>query len=165
MLYEYEGIMPTVGERCFIADSAAVIGPVTLAEDCSVWFGASLRGDCGPIEIGARSNVQDNATVHNSTDGVTKIGADVSIGHNAVVHNAVIEDGVLIGMGAVVLDNAVVGEGSTVAAGAVVTKGTIIPPNSLVIGVPAKVVRTMQPGSNIANSRNYVKIKDNYLKK
>ena len=162
MLYEFDGVMPTVHPSCFVADTAAVIGPVTIGEDSSVWHGASVRGDCGPIDIGCRSNVQDNATIHCSTNGHTIIGDDVTVGHNAVVHDCTLENGVLVGMGAVVLDNAVIGEGSTIAAGAVVTKNTIVPPNSLVIGIPGKVVKTLQPGSNLENAREYVAIMRKY---
>ena len=154
---------PALGERCFLADNAAVIGAVTLGDDSSVWFGAVIRGDSEPITIGKRSNIQDNVTIHNDAGGPVVIGDDVSIGHNAVVHGAVIENGVLVGMGAIVLDHAVIGEGSIVAAGAVVTKGTVVPPNSLVMGVPAKVVRTIEPGSNLENAAIYVERKNRYI--
>lgn len=150
MIRNFKDKNPVLGERCFVAENAAVIGEVTMGDDCSVWYGASVRGDFDAITIGSRTNIQDNVTIHNDFDRPVHIGDDVSIGHNAVVHSATIENGVLIGMGAVVLDFAVVGEGSIVGAGSVVTKGTIIPPNSLVMGIPGKVVpsfssRTSQP--------------------
>lgn len=163
MLLNYKDKTPAVGKRCFIAENAAVVGEVTMGDDCSVWFGAAVRADFEAITIGNRTNIQDNVTIHNDFDRPVHIGSDVSIGHNAVVHSATLEDGVLIGMGAVVLDNAVVGAGSIVGAGAVVTKGTVIPPNSLVMGVPAKVVRSIPEGSNLANAANYVIRKDHYL--
>lgn len=162
MLLNYKDKTPSVGERCFIADNAAVVGEVAMGDDCSVWFGASVRADFEAITIGDRTNIQDNVTIHNDFDRPVRIGSDVSIGHNAVVHSATLEDGVLIGMGAVVLDNAVVGAGSIVGAGAVVTKGTVIPPNSLVMGVPAKVVRSVPAGANLSNAANYVVRKDHY---
>ena len=163
MLIHYGNDRPLLGQRCFVADNAAVIGAVTMGDDCSVWFGASVRGDIMTITVGDRSNIQDSATIHNSTGRPTVIGSDVTIGHNAVVHSATVEDGVLIGMGAVVLDGAVVGAGSVVGAGAVVTKGTVIPPNSLVTGIPARVVRELPPESNLENAREYLTLKDRYL--
>ncbi len=163
MIMNYSSKKPVLGERCFVAETAAVIGDVTLGDDCSVWFGAVIRGDYEPITVGRRTNIQDNVTIHNDRGSPVVIGDDVSIGHNAVVHGAKLENGVLIGMGAVVLDRAVVGAGSIVGAGAVVTKGTVIPPNSLAMGIPAKVVRTLPPDSNRENADIYVDRKNNYL--
>ncbi len=162
MLLGYKDKTPALGERCFTAENAAVIGDVTLGDDCSIWFGAVLRGDSGPITVGDRSNIQDNVTVHCSSGGAVRIGSDVSVGHNAVVHGAVLEDGVLVGMGAVVLDGAVVGAGSIIAAGAVVTKGSVIPPNSLVMGIPGKAARVLPAGANLENARVYMNLQDNY---
>ena len=113
MLLDFMDKTPVLGEGCFVADNAAVIGEVILGDDCSVWFGASVRGDSGRITIGSGSNVQDNATVHCSDGEIVTIGNRVSIGHNAIVHGAAVEDDCLIGMGAVVLDGAVIGRGST----------------------------------------------------
>lgn len=163
MILPYKDKRPVLGSRCFVAENAAVIGQVSMGDDCSVWHGASIRGDFESITIGDRTNIQDNATIHNDFDRPVVIGNDVSIGHNAVVHSATLGDGVLVGMGAVVLDLAVVGEGSLIGAGAVVTKGTVIPPNSLVMGIPGKVVRTLEPGTNLQNAANYVIRKDQYL--
>lgn len=164
MILNYGNRRPELGERCFVAENAAVVGGVIMGDDCSVWFGASIRGDSDPITIGDRTNIQDNATIHCSDGFPVVIGSDVSIGHNAVVHSATLEDRVLVGMGAVVLDGAVVGEGSVVGAGAVVTKGSVIPPLSLVMGVPGKVVRTIPAGINDENARIYKDRKDVYLK-
>ena len=164
MLKAYNGSAPVLGERCFVAETAAVIGNVTMGDDVSVWYGAVIRGDAEPITVGGRSNIQDNVTIHNDDGHPVVIGRNVSIGHNAVVHGATLEDGVLIGMGAVVLNGAVIGEGSLVAAGALVTSNTVIPPCSLVIGSPARVVRCLAPGSNLENADVYVLRKDNYLK-
>jgi carbonic anhydrase/acetyltransferase-like protein (isoleucine patch superfamily) len=163
MLLAYKNKYPQLGDKCFVAENAAVIGQVTMGEDCSVWFGAAIRGDSETITIGCRTNIQDNATIHNNEGHPVVIGDDVSIGHNAVVHGATLGDGVLVGMGAVVLDDAVIGQDSLIAAGAVVTKGSIIPPNSLVMGTPGKIVRTLAPGVNRENARTYVERKNDYL--
>lgn len=163
MIVSFAGKTPEVGAGCFVAENAAVIGDTTLGENCSVWFGASIRGDSAPITIGAGTNVQDNATIHCTDDIPTTIGRYVSIGHNAVVHSAVVEDDVLIGMGAVVLDGAVVGRGSIVGAGAVVTKGTVIPPYSLAAGIPARVVRSVAEGVNHENALIYIERREAYL--
>ena len=162
MLLPYGGKTPVTGERCYIAPTAAVIGDVTLADDVSVWFGAAIRGDAAYITVGEGTNIQDNATVHCSVDEPSVIGRYVSIGHNAVVHSATLEDEVLVGMGAVVLNGAVVGAGSIVGAGAVVTKGTVIPPQSLVMGIPGKVVRAVPEGANLENARTYLRSKEAY---
>lgn len=164
MLLDLLDKTPALGARCYIAENAAVIGDVALGDDCSVWFGAAVRGDSGPITVGRGTNIQDNATVHCSDGAPAVIGNYVSIGHNAVVHSATVEDEALIGMGAVVLDGAVVGKGSIVAAGAVVTKGTVIPPCSLAMGIPAKVRGTVPEGANLENTRTYIDRKEIYRK-
>ena len=167
MLDSFLGRSPTLGREVFVAGSAAVIGDVTLGDGASVWYGASLRGDVHWIEVGPGSNVQDNATVHVSRGThPCRIGAGVTIGHNAVVHGCTVEDDVLIGMGAVVLDGAVIGTGSIVGAGAVVTKDTEVPPRSLVLGTPARVVRPLAPeavAANRANAQHYVRMSRMYL--
>jgi carbonic anhydrase/acetyltransferase-like protein (isoleucine patch superfamily) len=136
---------PLADDTVFIAPTATVIGEVTLGKHASVWYGASVRADLAPITIGEGSNVQDNASIHVDVDVPATIGNYVTIGHNAVVHGATIEDEALIGMGAVVLNNVVVGAGSLIAAGSVIRAGTVIPPNSMVAGVPAKVVKELTP--------------------
>jgi carbonic anhydrase/acetyltransferase-like protein (isoleucine patch superfamily) len=142
----FKGVFPQFGARVFVAEGAAVIGAVELAEDVSVWYGVVLRGDVGRIVIGARTNIQDNVTLHMTT-GVSDalIGSDVTVGHNAVIHGAIIEAGALIGMQSVVMDNARVGAGSWVAAGSVVPPNLEIPPGVLVRGSPARVVREVKP--------------------
>ncbi|BBY31366.1 gamma carbonic anhydrase family protein [Mycolicibacterium sediminis] len=137
------GHSPQVHDESWIAPNAAVIGRVTLAARASVWFSATLRAEFEPIEIGAGSNVQDSATIHVDPGFPARIGAGVSIGHNAVLHGCTVEDDCLIGMGAVVLNGAVIGAGSLIAAGAVVPQGAVIPPRSLVAGVPGKVRREL----------------------
>ena len=125
----------------FVAPGASVMGDVTIAEDASVWYQCVLRGDIGPITIGPRSNIQDLTMVHVDEDVPCTIGADVGVGHGCILHGCTIEDGSLIGMGAILLNNVRVGTGSVIGAGAVVTEGMVIPPGSLVLGVPAKIVR------------------------
>lgn len=139
----FAGIVPTIHDSVFVAASADVIGRVTLHEESSIWYNATLRGDINEIVIGPRSNVQDNAVIHLADDYGCYIGELVTIGHSAVVHACTVKDEVLIGMGAIVLDGSVIGERSIIGAGALVTGGSIIPPGSLVIGSPAKVVRTL----------------------
>ena len=162
MIDSFLGRSPHLGHPVFIADSAAVVGDVTLGDGASVWHGASLRGDVNWIEVGAGSNVQDNATVHVSRGThPCRIGDEVTVGHNAVVHGCTVDDGVLIGMGAVVLDGAVIGAESIVGAAALVPGGLVVPPRSLVLGVPGKVVRTLsddEVASNRANARHYVRM-------
>ena len=143
----------------FVATNATIRGDVTIAEDASVWFGAVLRGDVDKITLGKNSNVQDLAVVHCDPGFPCSIGEEVTVGHAAVVHGATIESRVLIGIRAVVLNGAVVGEGSIIGAGAVVTEGAIIPPNSLVVGVPGKVLRPTseeQRSHILRNALNYV---------
>lgn len=136
---------PQVDDGAFAAPTSVVIGEVTLHAGASVWYGAVLRADCGPIVIGADSNVQDNCTLHVDPGFPISVGERVSIGHNAVVHGATVEDDCLIGMGATVLNGAVIGAGSLVAAQALVPQGMQVPPGSLVAGVPAKVKRELTP--------------------
>ena len=134
---------PRIHESAFIAASADVIGRVTLHEETSIWYHATLRGDINEIVIGPRSNIQDNAVIHLADDYGCYVGELVTVGHSAILHACTVKDEVLVGMGAIVLDGAVIGERSIIGAGALVTGGTIIPPGSLVIGSPAKVVRTL----------------------
>ncbi|MEW2121753.1 gamma carbonic anhydrase family protein [Streptomyces sp. NPDC005474] len=134
---------PKVHEDAFVAPTSSVIGDVTLGAGASVWYGAVLRGDVEGISVGARSNIQDNCTLHADPSFPVTIGERVSVGHNAVVHGATVEDDCLIGMGATVLNGAVIGAGSLVAAQALVPQGMQVPPGSLVAGVPAKVKREL----------------------
>ncbi len=159
------GKTPQTGKRAFIADNAALIGDVTMGDDCSIWYGAVLRGDVGSIILGDRVNVQDGAVMH-ATYGKSevRIGNDVSVGHNAVVHGAVIGNKVLVGMGAVVMDNAVVPDGTVIAAGAVVLANSVLEPG-IYAGVPAKKVKD---GSDAVtamaynNALDYIGYKDWY---
>lgn len=142
MIKKFRGKSPIIPDSCYISESVDIIGDVTLGENVSLWFGTVIRGDMHHITIGARSNIQDNSVIHVTTDiSPTRIGDEVTVGHNAIIHGATIEDRCLIGMGSIIMDDVVVGEGSIVGAGAVVPPNMIIPPRSLVVGLPAKIVR------------------------
>jgi len=153
-------------EGVFIAPTATVIGNVTIAPGSSVWFGAVIRSDTALIQIGRNTSVQDNAVIHVREGIETRIGDQVTMGHGAIVHGAQIEDTVLIGIGAIILDRARVGGGSIIGAGAVVTEGTQIPRHSLVLGVPAKVIKEVTPEQIQwieANARSYTELAQRYL--
>jgi carbonic anhydrase/acetyltransferase-like protein (isoleucine patch superfamily) len=134
--------LPAAG-RFWIAPNASVIGDVALGEDCGVWFGATLRGDNERISLGARSNIQEGSTLHTDMGFPLEIGEDCTIGHNAILHGCVIGAGSLVGMGAIILNGARIGAGSLVGAGALVTEGKQFPERSLIVGSPARVVRTL----------------------
>lgn len=134
---------PTINSSAFVAASADVIGRVTLEQECSIFYNATLRGDINEIVIGPRSNVQDNAVVHLADDYGCYVGELVTVGHSAILHACTVRDEVLVGMGAIVLDGAVIGERSIIGAGALVTGGTEVPPGSLVLGSPARIVKTL----------------------
>lgn len=142
-LERYLSREPRIDATAYVAPSAVLIGDVTLGPRSSVWPLCVLRGDIHAIEIGEGSNVQDGTVVHLADDYGVKVGRYVTIGHSAMIHACTIEDECLIGMRATVLDGAVIGAGSIVGAGALVTKGTVVPPGSLVMGLPAKVVRPL----------------------
>jgi carbonic anhydrase/acetyltransferase-like protein (isoleucine patch superfamily) len=139
----FDGISPEIHPSAFIAGSADVIGRVRVEEDASIWYNVTLRGDINEIVVGPRSNVQDNAVLHLADDYGAYLGELVTVGHSAIVHACTIKDEVLVGMGACILDGAVIGERSIIGANALVTGGTVIPPGSLVLGSPAKVVKTL----------------------
>lgn len=144
IIKKLNGCTPRFGKNCFMADNAAIIGDVVMGDDCSVWFGAVLRGDVHSIRIGNKVNIQDNATIHATYQkSPTNIGNNVSIAHNAVVHGCTIHDNVLIGMGAIILDNAVIGSNTIIAAGSVVTKGTVVESGWVYGGIPAKKIKQM----------------------
>lgn len=144
MIKSFLGVEPAYDESNYIAETAVVIGDVTLGREASIWHNCTLRGDVNWIRIGRCTNVQDNTVVH-VTHGTapTDVGAGVTIGHGAIIHGCTIQDNVLIGMGATVLDHAVIGRDSMVGAQALITKDTEIPPRSLVLGQPAEVVREL----------------------
>ncbi|HZX13430.1 MAG TPA: gamma carbonic anhydrase family protein [Thermodesulfobacteriota bacterium] len=146
MIKSYNGIFPKIHSSVFIADSAEVIGDVTIGEESSVWFQTVIRGDVNFIKIGARTNIQDNSVLHvtHNTHPVI-IGNDVTAGHRVVIHGCTISDYVLIGIGAIVLDGAIVEENSIVGAGSLVAPGFKVPSGTVVMGVPAKVKRELSP--------------------
>ena len=144
IIKKLNGHTPKFGKKCFIADNAAIIGDVEMGNDCSIWFGAVLRGDVHSIRIGNKVNIQDNATIHATYQkSPTNNGNNVSIAHNAVIHGCTIKDNVLIGMGAIVLDDAVVESNTIVAAGSVVTKGTVVESGWVYAGTPAKKMKQL----------------------
>ncbi len=157
---------PVIDPSAYVPDAAVVIGDVVIGPESSLWFHTVVRGDIEPIRIGARSNVQDNATIH-VVGGrfATIVGDGVTVGHNAVLHGCTVEDGALVGMGAVVLDGAVVGTETLVGACALVTPDTVIPPRSLVLGSPARRVREIN-GAELERLRtsaaNYVDLTRRY---
>ncbi len=163
----YLAKLPTVGAGVMISAGAALVGDVRLADDVSVWYGAVLRGDIAPIMVGARTNIQDGTVVHVADTGPCEIGADVVVGHRAMLHACRVEDACLIGMQATVLDEAIIGAGSVVGAGALVTQRTVIPPRSLVLGAPAKVIRALTADDEAfhrALAAKYVRLKENYVR-
>ena len=140
------GITPKIGNNCYLAENATLIGDVEIGDDCSVWFNTVLRGDVNPIRIGNRVNIQDGSTLHTLyKKSVVEIDDNVSIGHNVVVHGARIEKNCLIGIGSVILDHAVIGENSIIAAGSVVLQHTIVAPGSIYGGVPARRIKSVDP--------------------
>lgn len=142
-LRQHLGKDPQIADTAYVAKQATLVGDVRIGDQASVWPGCVLRGDLNSISIGDRSNIQDGTIVHLSNDYGVEVGNDVTIGHAAIIHACTIEDECLIGMGAIVMDGAVIGKRSIVGANALVTQGTIVPPGSLVLGSPAKVVKTL----------------------
>lgn len=158
MVHSYNGKHPDTGRATFIAWNAEVIGDVVLAEEATVWFSATVRGDIEPIRIGRGSNVQDSASLHTDTGAPLTIGDNVTIGHNAVVHGCSVGDDSLIGMGAILLNRSVIGRKCIVGAGALVTEGKVFPDRSLILGAPAKAVRELtdeEVERSRANARAY----------
>ncbi len=140
------GKSPVMGNNCFIAPNATIVGDVKMGDDCSVWFNAVVRGDVNSIQLGNKVNVQDGAVIHCTFEkSKTVIGNNVSIGHNAIVHGCIIDDNVLVGMGSIIMDDAHIGSNSIIAAGAVVLENTIVDPGSIYAGVPAKKVKEISP--------------------
>jgi len=161
LILPVKGVLPTFGNNCFIAPNATIAGDVIMGDDCSVWFNAVIRGDVNSIRFGKKVNVQDGAIIHCTYQKAkTVVGNNVSIGHNAIVHGCVIDDNVLVGMGAIVMDNAHIGSNSIIAAGAVVLENTIVEPGSIYAGVPAKKIKNI-PEEMISGEIN--RIANNYV--
>lgn len=156
----YNNIYPKLGEEVFIAPGAWVVGDVVIGDKSSVWFNAVVRGDEHYIRIGSETNVQDHAMLHGTpTEFPLEVGNRVTIGHGAIVHGCVVEDECMIGMRAIVMDGARIGTGSLIAAGSLVPQGLVVPPGSLVVGSPAKVVKSLDEAARKRMLRSYT----NYL--
>lgn len=144
-IYQYGEHRPQIGEEVYVAETADVIGQVTLERKANVWYQAVLRGDTDHLHVGEESNIQDGAVLHADPGFPLKIGKSVTVGHQAMLHGCTIGDGSLVGIQAVVLNGAVIGRNCLVAAGAVVKEGATFPDNSLIVGAPAKVIRELSP--------------------
>ena len=142
-IFEFEGLRPTIADDAFIAPTATLIGDVTVEAGASVWYGAVLRGDCGPIVIRERANVQDGSVLHCPPGVTTEVGRGATVAHQCVVHGAVLEEEALVGNGCIVLDGARIGTRSLVAAHSLVAAGTVIPPGVLAAGAPAVVKKDL----------------------
>lgn len=162
----YKGISPRLHPSVLVLDGAAIIGDVEIGEGSSVWPGTVIRGDVCHVRIGARTNVQDGAVIHVTTDtNPTIVGDDVTVGHRAVLHGCTIKDRCLIGIGAIVLDGAEVGPDAFVGAGALVTPGTVVPPGTLYLGAPAKLKRPLGPAEIaglLESAAHYVEVSAQY---
>jgi carbonic anhydrase/acetyltransferase-like protein (isoleucine patch superfamily) len=168
LIRAFEGKYPSIHKKSFIADSADIIGEVTIEEEANIWYGAVLRGDVNYISIGRGSNIQDNCTVHTSPRNFPAvIGQYVTIGHNAIIHGCVIGDNCLIGMGSIILDGAEIGEGTIIGAGSIVSQGKKIPSGVLCLGSPARVIRelTVEEKQKIKETaKSYISLYNKYIK-
>ncbi|GLC29110.1 gamma carbonic anhydrase family protein [Clostridium omnivorum] len=165
MIYNFEDKRPEISESAFIAESADVIGEVFIGEQCGIWFGTVIRADGKSITVGNGTNIQDNCTVHISSEYPTVIGEYVTIGHGAIVHACKVGSYSLIGMGAIVLDGAEVGDYSIIGAGSVVTYRTKIPSGVLALGTPARVVRELSEEEKLSlkqSSEKYIELAEKY---
>ena len=142
MIKSVRGKTPVIGEDCYIAENATIVGDVSMGDQCSIWFNAVIRGDVHYIKMGDKVNVQDGAIIHCTFEKApTNIGNNVSIGHGAIVHGCTVKDRVLIGMGSIIMDDCVIESNSIIAAGAVLTQGTHVPEGSVFAGMPAKKIK------------------------
>lgn len=158
-IYELDGKVPVIGANVWIAPDAQVIGEAVLGDDVGLWFGSVIRGDTSPITIGDRTNVQDGAMLHSDHGVPLTIGADCTIGHHAILHGCTVGDRVLVGMGATLLNQAVIGDECVIGANALVTEGKRFEPGSLIVGAPARAVKTLDPGQRAflkASAAHYV---------
>jgi carbonic anhydrase/acetyltransferase-like protein (isoleucine patch superfamily) len=164
MIYELGGVRPQLPPegRYWVAPSAAVLGDVVLEEDVSIWFGAVLRGDCERIHVGEGSNIQDGSVLHADFGIPLRIGRNVTVGHQCMLHGCTVEDGALIGIGAVVLNRAVIGAGSLLGAKSLAPEGREYPPNSLILGSPARLVRGLTPAEQAAIAHGAEHYRENW---
>ena len=167
MIKSFNGKTPKIGKNVYIAETAVLIGDVTLGDDVSVWDSAVLRADWNSITVGRGSNIQDNATVHVTDKCPVSIGEDCTVAHNAVLHGCTLKDGAFVGMGAIVMNDTVLGENAFVAAGALVTERKNIEPRSCLMGLPAKnlgpILTDEDVENTLNNARSYVRYKNMYL--
>jgi len=150
---------PIIGENAWVAHNATVVGDVALGADCSVWFGAILRGDNDPIHIGRNTNIQDGAVLHTDEGVPLFVGENVSIGHMAMLHGCTVGDGTLVGINAVILNRAVVGKHCLIGANTLIPEGKVIPDRSLVVGTPGRIIRELtdeEIARHLANARHYI---------
>ena len=164
-IYQLGDARPHIDETAYLVDSATVIGDVTLKANASLWYGVTLRGDTEPIVIGENSNIQEGTVLHTDKGYPLTVGSDVTVGHQAMLHGCTIGDGSLVGIQAVILNGAKIGRNCLVGAGALVTEGKEFPDNSLIVGSPAKVVRTLteeQIAGLMASADLYVRRAANY---
>lgn len=160
LILPIKGVSPELGEGCFVAENATIVGDVVLGNECTIWFNAVIRGDVNAIRIGNKTNIQDGAIIHCTYQkAATTVGSNVSVGHNAIVHGCTVEDNVLIGMGAIVMDNVVVQKNCIVAAGSVVLENTICESGFIYAGVPAKKVKPLSQ----EQIDNLDKVANNYV--
>ncbi len=165
-IYKFKNHSPEIGENCFIAPDASIIGEVKVGDNANIWFNCVVRGDGSPIEIGENTNIQDLSMLHIDESTPLIIGNNVTIGHKATLHACTIEDNCLIGMDAVVLNGAKIGKNSVVAAGSVVSPGKVFPPGSMIMGSPAKVVRELsdEQKDKFGNHyKTYVELASSYI--
>jgi carbonic anhydrase/acetyltransferase-like protein (isoleucine patch superfamily) len=161
ILRAYRGMEPRIGKNVYLAENVVLIGDVTVEDDCSIWWGSVLRGDCGSVVVGQGSNIQDGCMLHATTDhSTTLLGPNVSVGHHAIVHGARVAEGALVGMKSVLLDLADVGAYAIVGAGAVVPEGMQIPPHTLAAGVPAKLKKELPEGNERARLEHAQEYRD-----
>ena len=161
MLQAYGNLRPQIDPAARVAETAVVVGEVSVEAGASLWYGAVLRGDEAPIRVGRDSNIQDNAVLHCDPGGQVVLGKNVTVGHSALVHGCTVGDNSLIGMHATILNHAVVGKNCIIGAGALVPEGMVIPDNSVAVGVPARVIKTIrddQLAHNIENAKAYVEM-------
>jgi carbonic anhydrase/acetyltransferase-like protein (isoleucine patch superfamily) len=165
IIRELNGITPKIGKRCFIAENAVIVGDVVIGDDCSIWYGAVLRGDVNSIIIGDRVNIQDGVVLHTTyKESIVEIGNDVSVGHNAIVHGAKVGNDVLVGMGAILMDNSVIPDNTIIAAGAVVLTNAVLEPG-VYAGIPAKRIKEGSDAIRAAahqNAQGYMVYKEWY---
>lgn len=167
MNYSFDGVAPKIAADAFVAQSVDLIGNVIAHSKANIWFGSVLRGDIEPIIVGEKANVQDLSVIHTDAGFPVEIGDHCTIGHRAILHGCILEEGVLVGMGATIMNGCVIGKGSIIGAGAVVTEGQHIPPFSMVLGMPGKVKKQLDPSTfedRISHAMGYVHRGQHYLK-